>query len=208
MDFQTWSPPTSKLGGRQIHTHNRLIACAQLTLEEKVQVARTIAAKLMKAKGPTAFIMPLAGIVARQDLDVAGDRAIGHYTHEKNPVSCAAGLATIEFIEREGLVQHSRELGSYTIGRLRQLQDRFACIREVRGAGLLIGVELADTDQYGKAADLAEWIMYQAMARGLSFKVSSGTVLTLCPPLVITQTQMDDALGILEECIAAAAGRG
>jgi uncharacterized protein (UPF0261 family) len=62
MDFQTWSPPTSKLGGRQIHTHNRLIACAQLTLEEKVQVARTIAAKLMKAKGPTAFIMPLGGI--------------------------------------------------------------------------------------------------------------------------------------------------
>lgn len=62
MDFQTWSPPVQKLGNREIHTHNRLIACAQLTLEEKVQAARSIAAKLMKAKGPTAFIMPLAGI--------------------------------------------------------------------------------------------------------------------------------------------------
>jgi uncharacterized protein (UPF0261 family) len=62
MDFQTWLPPVQKLGNREIHTHNRLIACAQLTLEEKVQAARSIVAKLMKAKGPTAFIMPLVGI--------------------------------------------------------------------------------------------------------------------------------------------------
>jgi uncharacterized protein (UPF0261 family) len=62
MDFQTWAPPLDKLGGREIHTHNRLIACAQLSLEEKRQVARVVAAKLAKAKGPTAFIMPLKGI--------------------------------------------------------------------------------------------------------------------------------------------------
>ena len=62
LDFQTWAPPLEKLAGREVHTHNRLIACAQLTLEEKVQAAQTIAAKLNKASGPSAFIMPLMGI--------------------------------------------------------------------------------------------------------------------------------------------------
>ncbi|MBT4522784.1 MAG: Tm-1-like ATP-binding domain-containing protein [Halieaceae bacterium] len=62
MDFQTWAPPAQRLSGREIHTHNRLIACAQLTVNEKMQAARTIASKLSKAKGPSAFIMPLKGI--------------------------------------------------------------------------------------------------------------------------------------------------
>jgi 4-aminobutyrate aminotransferase len=159
-------------------------------------------------KGFGGGVMPLAGIVARKHLDIAGDRAIGHYTHEKNPVSCAAGLATIQCIQREGLVEHSRELGRYAIERLRELQQQFDCVREVRGAGLLIGVELADSDRLGRAADLAEWLMYEALARGLSFKVSAGTVLTLCPALVITRPQMDEALEILSDCLTAAANRG
>jgi uncharacterized protein (UPF0261 family) len=62
MDFQAWAPPLEKLSGREIHIHNRLIGCAQLTAEEKVQAARIIAKKLAKAKGPTAFILPLQGI--------------------------------------------------------------------------------------------------------------------------------------------------
>jgi uncharacterized protein (UPF0261 family) len=62
MDFQTWAPPTQKLAGREVHTHNRLIACAQLSIKEKIQVARIIAAKLARSKGPCAFIMPLLGV--------------------------------------------------------------------------------------------------------------------------------------------------
>ncbi len=62
MDFQTWAPPLEKLGDRSVHTHNRLIACAQLTLEEKVSAANTIAGKLAKSQGATAFVMPLQGI--------------------------------------------------------------------------------------------------------------------------------------------------
>jgi uncharacterized protein (UPF0261 family) len=62
MDFQTWAPPTGKLAGREIHVHNRLLACAQLTVEEKIQAARTIAGKVSRATGPCAFIMPLQGI--------------------------------------------------------------------------------------------------------------------------------------------------
>ena len=148
-------------------------------------------------KGFGGGVMPLAGIVARDDLNVAQDRAIGHYTHEKNPSSCAAGLATIEYIQQHNLVQHAADLGRYTIDQLRSMQERIPCIRDVRGAGLLIGVELQDTDTYGPAPALAERVMYNAMREGMSFKVSAGTVLTLCPPLVITQQQMDEALEIL-----------
>ena len=62
MDFQTWAPPLEKLNGRTVHTHNRLIACAQLTTAEKVQAARVVAEKLAISTGPCAFIMPLNGI--------------------------------------------------------------------------------------------------------------------------------------------------
>ncbi len=62
MDFQTWAPPADQLDGREIHVHNRLLACAQLTVEEKKLAAQTIADKVSRAKGPCAFIMPLQGI--------------------------------------------------------------------------------------------------------------------------------------------------
>ena len=159
-------------------------------------------------KGFGGGIMPLAGVIARRDLDIAGDRAIGHYTHEKNPVSCAAGLKTIEIIERDNLIEHSRTLGEYTVQRLRELQSKHDLIQEVRGVGLLIGIELANVDRIGRSQDLAEWVMYESMARGLSFKVSAGNVLTWAPPLTITKKQMDDAIGILENCLEIANERG
>jgi len=65
-------------------------------------------------KGLGGGIIPLAGIIAREDLDVAADRALGHYTHEKNPVACAAALAAIDFIEKNHLVAHARDLGRYS----------------------------------------------------------------------------------------------
>jgi 4-aminobutyrate aminotransferase len=153
-------------------------------------------------KGFGGGIMPLAGIIARTDLDLAGDRAIGHYTHEKNPVSCAAGLATIDIIERDQLLQRCVELGAYLVERLTSLQARFPFIRRVRGLGLLVGVELADDSRAGPSQRIAEWVMYRAMAKGLSFKVSSGNVITLVPPLVITAEQLDDAITILTECFS------
>ena len=152
-------------------------------------------------KGFGGGIMPLAGIIAREGLNIAGDRSIGHYTHEKNPVSCAAGLATIEYIEQEQLIEHTQAMGDFALARLREMQQRLPCIREVRGAGLLIGVELTDHPEFGPSLELAERVMYAAMGRGLSFKISAGNVITLCPPLVITQTQLAAATNILEKCL-------
>lgn len=155
-------------------------------------------------KGFGGGVMPLAGVIARKDLDVAGDRAIGHYTHEKNPVSCAAGLAVIDTIQQGNLIQHACELGEYTVNRINEWRSQFPFLVEARGHGLLIGIELKDTPEFGSSLHLAEWIMYRAMGKGLSFKVSAGNVLTWAPPMIITRQQMDDAITILSECFAEA----
>ena len=146
----------------------------------------------------------MAAVIARADLDVAGDRAIGHYTHEKSPLGCAAALATIECIEADGLLEHARELGTYAMGRLADLKHRHPLIGDVRGMGLLIGVELVkDHVSREPAGDEAEAVMYEALSRGLSFKVSGGNVLTLTPPLVIARQQLDEAIDILDASLDA-----
>jgi 4-aminobutyrate aminotransferase len=154
---------------------------------------------LVLGKSLGGALFPLAGIIAREDLDVAPHMALGHYTHEKNPVACAAALATLEFIEEEDLVAKSRELGAWALERLRDMQARQPHIGDVRGLGLLLNVELVeDREKRTPATDLAERVMYEALSLGLSFKVTMGNVITLAPPLTITKEEMARALEILE----------
>ncbi|MBI2422785.1 MAG: aspartate aminotransferase family protein [Candidatus Hydrogenedentes bacterium] len=155
-------------------------------------------------KGLGGGVMPLAALIAREHLNAAmPDRALGHYTHEKNPVACAAALATIAQIESRGLLDHSRELGAYAVDQLREMQERLPIVGDVRGLGLLIGVELLDPATGARAVDAAEQVLYGCLRRDLSFKVSMGNMLTLMPPLTISWAEMDRALGILEASIEA-----
>lgn len=165
---------------------------------------------LVLGKGLGGGVLPLAGIIARDGLNVAADRALGHYTHEKNPVLCAAGLATIEAIEEEGLLERARERGRHALERLMQMRDRYKLIGDVRGLGLLLGIELVrDPVTKERATDEAEAVLYRCLSAGLSFKISMGSILTLAPPLVISAADLDRALDIIEEAIAqvAAANR-
>lgn len=157
---------------------------------------------LVLGKGLGGGIMPLAALIAREGLDVAADRALGHYTHEKSPVGCAAGLATITYIEEQGLLRHARDLGRHALDRLEAMRTGHRLIGDVRGMGLLLGVELV-TDRATRmpATDQAEAVMYGALSRGLSFKVSMGNILTLAPPLIITRAELDRALDILDACL-------
>ena len=147
-------------------------------------------------------ILPIAACVAREDLNVAGPWAYGHYTHEKNPVTAAAALATLEVIEREGLVEQAARVGAHALERLHALKDRHRLIGDVRGRGLLLGLELV-TDRARKtpAGDAAEAVLYRALSRGLSFKTTMGNTLTLTPPLITTGEQMDQAIDILDACL-------
>jgi 4-aminobutyrate aminotransferase len=147
-------------------------------------------------------VFPLAAIIAREDLDVGADRALGHYTHEKNPVACAAALATIKYIETHNLAEHARQVGNYAVERMKDMMADHPLIGDVRGLGLLMGMELVrDRSTRERATDEAEAVMYKALSKGLSFKTTMGNILTLTPPLTISQTEMAQALDNLEQSL-------
>ncbi len=147
-------------------------------------------------------VLPIAACVARADLNVAGAYAFGHYTHEKNPVTAAAALATLEVIEREGLVENAARVGAHALARLQEMKRRHPLIGDVRGRGLLLGIDLVhDRTSKVPAAEAADRVLYRALARGLSFKTTMGNVLTLTPPLTTTVAQMDEALDIVDACL-------
>ena len=158
-------------------------------------------------KGLGGGVMPIAALIASEELNESCRRvALGHYTHEKSPVACAAAQATIDFIDDEDLMANAEALGAYSLERMRALMGKHELIGDVRGIGLLLGIELVtDRATKGRAFDAAESVMYAALERGLSFKLTMGNIITLCPPLTATRADMDAAFAILDECIGLAA---
>ncbi len=150
-------------------------------------------------KGLGGGIFPLAALIARADLDVMPDRALGHYTHEKNPVACAAAMATIEYIATAGILEHVNRVGAHALLRMQALKEKHTIIGDVRGLGLLLGIELL-TDSGERAVDEAEQVMYSALHKGLSFKLTMGNILTLTPALTLSIEEMDQAMDILDAC--------
>ena len=157
---------------------------------------------LVIGKGLGGGIFPFAALIARENLNVMADKALGHYTHEKNPVASAAALATLDVIEQEKLLDHVQSLSAYAMERLRRTMQKHPLIGDVRGLGLLMGIELVrNRETMERATDEAEQVMYRALSNGLNFKLTMGNIITLTPALTITRAEMDRALGILENCI-------
>ncbi|MFP4308086.1 MAG: aspartate aminotransferase family protein [Desulfococcaceae bacterium] len=157
---------------------------------------------LILGKGLGGGVFPLAAVLAREELNVGGHIALGHYTHEKNPVACAAGLAAIRAIREEGLVERSARLGEWALERLRSMMARHSAIGDVRGRGLAFGAELvSDRETRKPDPDRADAVMYGCLRRGLSFKTSGGNFLTLTPPLNIGEDDLGQALDILEAAL-------
>jgi 4-aminobutyrate aminotransferase len=121
-----------------------------------------------------------------------------------NPVSCAAGLAVLETIAKEGLVDNAWRRGEQLTAGLRQLMARHAVIGDVRGRGLAIGVELVE-DRVTKipASRFCQKVVYRCYERGLLlFYVGmSSNVLELTPPLTLTETEAADGLAILDQVL-------
>jgi 4-aminobutyrate aminotransferase len=160
---------------------------------------------LVLGKGLGGGILPIAAVVAKPELDVAGGWAFGHYTHEKNPVTARAALTTIQIIEDEGLVANAARVGAVALERLGDMMRRVPAIGDVRGRGVVLGIEIVRSRDTREAnPDLAEAVLYRALDAGLSFKTTMGNVLTLTPPLVVSEAQMLQALAIIEEAITAA----
>ncbi|MGL4192301.1 MAG: aspartate aminotransferase family protein [Vibrio sp.] len=155
-------------------------------------------------KGLGAGLIPIAALLTKEKYNTAAQVSLGHYTHEKSPLGCAAALATIEVIEQQNLLGKVQADSAYLRQRLTALQQQFALIGDVRGIGLLWGLELV-TDRHTKqrAHQAAEAVLYHCLAHGLSFKVSQGNVLQLSPPLIITRQELDKALDILHSALLA-----
>ena len=156
-------------------------------------------------KGLGGGIIPMAAIVARNDYNIAQEISLGHFTHEKNPLGSVAALAMLELIERDQLLKKVEDDSHFVREYLNQLKSTYALIGDVRGIGLLWGIELVkDRTTKARATKEADFILYECLQHGLSFKVSQGNVLQLCPPLIIQRDQLKEAFSILKDAIAKA----
>ncbi len=111
-------------------------------------------------------------------------------TYGGNPLACAAALAVIEIIEQENLLENAARVGAYLQARLRELQASGAPIREVRGRGLMVGVELTQP--------IARAVFQKALERRLILNAIGETILRIVPPLIITESDVDEAIEVLE----------
>lgn len=160
---------------------------------------------LVIGKGLGGGVFPLAALIARAEFDVGQHISLGHYTHEKNPVACAAALATLDVLAEDKLIERSRRLGAESLRRLQTIAAGCGAVAEVRGAGLLLAVELRD-HAGRRAGDLAEAVLYRCLSAGLSFKVGQGNVLVLAPPLNIDEGDLEQAFAILESALQVECG--
>ena len=146
--------------------------------------------------------LPLSGVIGKAEImDAPGDSAIGG-TYVGNPVAQAAALAVLDVIEDESVCDRAAQLGETIRARMESWQERWPQIGDVRGLGLLMGIELLrDRKIIARATNEAEQVMYGALCRGLNFKVTMGNILTLTPPLTISQAELDQAFSVLEDCI-------
>lgn len=157
---------------------------------------------LCLGKGLGGGIFPQAAIITRDEYNIFGDISLGHYTHEKSPLGSVAGLTTIEIIEKENLLAKTKLDGEFMKQNLQKFQEEFELIGDVRGMGLLWGLELVtNRNTKDKAIAQAEKVMYECLSKGLSFKVSAGNVLQLSPALTISRQELENALAILHESL-------
>ncbi|HCG7910324.1 TPA: aspartate aminotransferase family protein [Vibrio parahaemolyticus] len=154
-------------------------------------------------KGLGGGLVPIAAMVTKDKYNTAEQISMGHYTHEKSPIGCAAALATMEAIEQDNLLDKAKADSQFMREKLLEMKAKYPVIGDVRGIGMLWGIELVtDHESKARAYDEAEAVLYQCLNNGVSFKVSQGNVIQLSPPLIITREQLTEALAIFEEAIA------
>ncbi len=159
---------------------------------------------VVMAKG-IASGMPLSGILARGDLlDQFAPGAHGG-TYGGNAVACAAALATLDVIDDEGLVERAEQLGDRLRDGIRARAEGRPFVAEVRGRGMMIGIELAEPGTLTPRPDLVKALMHEAFDRGLLLLSCGirGQVLRIIPPLVTTHEEVDQAIAIIGESLEA-----
>jgi 4-aminobutyrate aminotransferase len=118
-----------------------------------------------------------------------------------NPIACAAALVTIELLEN-GLMRNAARMGNYIMKHLKKMMKRYAVIGDVRGKGLMIGIEFVKSRKTKEPApDLADQIAYESFRNGLMLLTCGKSVIRFIPPLVISRDTVDQALDIFEKAV-------
>ncbi len=148
---------------------------------------------------------PLSVFIARDEIADTFQPGDHLSTFGGNPVSCAASLATINFLERERIADKVKEKEKLLKGRLESIKEKYPIIGDVRGRGLMIGVELVKDDTKTPAVDEAKAVRKDCLEKGLLIGVGGiwANVLRIQPPLVITDDQLDEAVAIIEKSLRA-----
>ena len=205
-------PPGFLAGLREICDRHGILLIAD---EVQAGIGRTgrmfasehfgVAPDIMTLAKGIASGMPLGLVVAKRRYMAQWKRGAHGNTYGGNPVCCAAAQATLALVEG-GLAANAAAMGEYLMARLAGLQQRFPeVIGEIRGKGLMIGVEfVTDRQSRAPARDLAERILHTAFHRGLLLLTCGQSTLRLMPPLVVDRPIADEAIAILEAAIAAA----
>ncbi len=147
--------------------------------------------------------LPLGACIARKSVMDWAPGTHGN-TYGGNPISCAASLATIDLIEN-GFMQNAAEVGAYAMDALEEMKSRHPSIGDVRGKGLMIGVEfVTDRETKEPAHDLTERVVTLGYERGLLMLSCGKSVIRIAPPLSMSKSEMDEGLKIFEEALTVA----
>jgi 4-aminobutyrate aminotransferase/(S)-3-amino-2-methylpropionate transaminase len=172
----------------------RMFAVEHFDVEpDLMPIAKSIAAGL-----------PLSGVLGKAEImDAPADSAVGG-TYVGNPVAQAAALAVLDVFEEEGLVERAQRIGETIRSRMTAWQERYPLIGDVRGLGAMLAIELVrDPATKEPAPELASRVTEEAARRGLLL-LKAGTysncIRVLCP-LVITDSELDEALGAWEDAL-------
>src|SRR5712672_1427695 len=145
--------------------------------------------------------MPIGLMVARRRHMEKWKRGAHGNTFGGNPLCCAAALATLDLVERE-YAANAESVGQYFIHALRQLQQRFECVGDVRGKGLMIGMELvSDRSSRKPAKQLCEKVLTRAYHNGLLLLSCGQSTVRFIPPLMVTRAHVDEAMAMIEPAL-------
>jgi 4-aminobutyrate aminotransferase / (S)-3-amino-2-methylpropionate transaminase / 5-aminovalerate transaminase len=153
--------------------------------------------------------LPLSGVIGRAEImDAPGDSAIGG-TYVGNPIAQAAAVAVLDVFEDEGLVERAARIGETIRARMLAWQERWDAVGDVRGLGAMLAIELVhDRATKDPAPELASGVVEAAAARGLLLLKSGiySNCIRVLLPLVISEAELDEALAVWEDALAAALG--
>ncbi len=150
---------------------------------------------------------PISGIAAPRKLTEEWMVGTHGGTYGGNPMGCAAAEATIRVMLEEKLVENAAERGAQLMDSLHEIQARYPMMGDVRGLGLMVGVEFTDPDTRKPATDVAKRVLQHCMREGHLILMSCGpygNTVRWIPPLVVTEAQIDEGLTTFEEAVAAA----